>query len=95
VGIPTLPVQRPQNHGASRGALSATKAMPDQLILKRDPNARYTESYNARCCPAIRIAPSTRSDPLLESALRMCSGAFALMQYAEGLNERETFFTDG
>ena len=20
--------------------------MPDQLILKRDPNARYTESYN-------------------------------------------------
>jgi len=26
--------------------LSATKAMPDQLILKRDPNARYTESYN-------------------------------------------------
>jgi hypothetical protein len=22
------------------------KAMPDQLILKRDPNARYTESYN-------------------------------------------------
>jgi len=24
----------------------AMKAMPDQLILKRDPNARYTESYN-------------------------------------------------
>ena len=26
--------------------LSALKAMPDQLILKRNPDARYTESYN-------------------------------------------------
>ena len=29
------------------------------------------------------------------NVLRTCLGAFAPMQYAEGLNERETFFTDG
>ena len=26
----------------------AMKAMPDQLILKRDPNARYTERWGNR-----------------------------------------------